>query len=181
MNESYPKPFFSVYFKTCLFTTCLFPFLFWRPWQRLCCKECTRKKEDFDPKAEEDCATVSSERPFSPGLSCKKKSCLKGSMVNGLPPCKEEDEHCLEDGCEGSNPKTEEREDEFSIDIASVNAETGQQEVLSSTLTSSTATPSGSTEGESSHPSEAAGGKVELSMSTSLEHLTIVSVRWSYM
>lgn len=36
-EETYPKPFFSVYFKTSLFGLCLFPFLFWRPWHRLCC------------------------------------------------------------------------------------------------------------------------------------------------
>lgn len=38
-DETYPKPFFSVYFKTSLFALCLFPFLFWRPWHRLCCPQ----------------------------------------------------------------------------------------------------------------------------------------------
>ena len=34
----YNKPLFTVYFKTTLFSIYLVAFVFWRPWQRLCCK-----------------------------------------------------------------------------------------------------------------------------------------------
>ena len=37
-TEEYNKPFFTVYFKTTLFSIYLVAFVFWRPWQRLCCK-----------------------------------------------------------------------------------------------------------------------------------------------
>ena len=43
-QQSYNKPFFTVYFKTVLFTIYLLPFVFWRPWQRLCCTECKCKR-----------------------------------------------------------------------------------------------------------------------------------------
>lgn len=44
-QQSYNKPFFTVYFKTVLFTIYLLPFVFWRPWQRLCCTECKCKRK----------------------------------------------------------------------------------------------------------------------------------------
>ena len=45
-QEDYPKPLFTVYFKTSLFTIYLVAFLFWRPWQRMCCpKWCRRKNQ----------------------------------------------------------------------------------------------------------------------------------------
>ena len=44
-QESYDKPFFTVYFKTILFTIYLLPFIFWRPWQRLCCCSCCRREK----------------------------------------------------------------------------------------------------------------------------------------
>ena len=45
-EEKYDKPFFTVYFKTVLFSIYLLPFLFWRPWQRLCCpgSSCQRSR-----------------------------------------------------------------------------------------------------------------------------------------
>ena len=49
-KESYDKPLFTTYFKTSLFSIYLVAFLFWRPWQRQCCKQahlCVRKKEEF--------------------------------------------------------------------------------------------------------------------------------------
>ena len=39
---------FTVYFKTVLFTIYLLPFLFWRPWQRLCCV-CCRSNQNETP------------------------------------------------------------------------------------------------------------------------------------
>ena len=36
-TEKFPKPMFTTYFKTILFSIYLVAFLFWRPWQRACC------------------------------------------------------------------------------------------------------------------------------------------------
>jgi len=36
----YNKPFFTTYFKTSLLSIYLIAFVFWRPWQRLCCCRC---------------------------------------------------------------------------------------------------------------------------------------------
>jgi hypothetical protein len=43
-NTDYDKPLFTVYFKTALFVIYLLPFVFWRPWQRLCCTGCPSTK-----------------------------------------------------------------------------------------------------------------------------------------
>lgn len=39
-SEKFPKPMFTTYFKTILFSIYLVAFLFWRPWQRACCNGC---------------------------------------------------------------------------------------------------------------------------------------------
>ena len=47
-QESYPKPLFTTYFKTSLFSIYLVAFVFWRPWHRLCLRGCTRKRKCGD-------------------------------------------------------------------------------------------------------------------------------------
>ena len=53
-EESYEKPFFTTYFKTSLFSIYLVAFLFWRPWQRQCCKEVCRCGRYREPAAVRD-------------------------------------------------------------------------------------------------------------------------------
>ncbi|XP_003387679.1 PREDICTED: solute carrier family 35 member F5-like [Amphimedon queenslandica] len=60
-QQSYDKPFFTVYFKTILFITYLLPFLFWRPWQRLCCCSCCR----FCDRRQEVEDSIASEGPVA--------------------------------------------------------------------------------------------------------------------
>ncbi|XP_065887638.1 solute carrier family 35 member F5-like [Dysidea avara] len=40
-TDSYPKPMFTTYFKTVLFTIYLVAFIFWKPWQQACCGDCS--------------------------------------------------------------------------------------------------------------------------------------------
>ncbi|KAL5489056.1 hypothetical protein EMCRGX_G018103 [Ephydatia muelleri] len=43
-NGTYPKPLFTTYFETSLFSIYLVAFIFWRPWQRACCPVLCKKK-----------------------------------------------------------------------------------------------------------------------------------------
>ena len=121
-DDSYPKPLFSVYFKTSLFTICLLPFIFWRPWHRLCCPSKQNHLTTQEDRAPPLPPTSSSASP--------RKSCLKSPESSAT----SERAALLEDrvddlqsnSLEDLNEQTEPTEADC---IVSINQETGQKEI----------------------------------------------------
>ena len=121
-DDSYPKPLFSVYFKTSLFTICLLPFIFWRPWHRLCCPSKQNHLTTQEDRAPPLPPTSSSASP--------RKSCLKSpenSATSERAALLEDRVDDLQsDTLEDLNEQTEPTEADC---IVSINQETGQKEI----------------------------------------------------
>jgi solute carrier family 35 protein F5 len=135
-EDAYPKPLFSVYFKTSLFVICLFPFTFWRPWHRLCCPRKSSRSDSLIA------ATLSPPLPV-----CTRKSCLKSSQNSntnhdsshfrsGL----DEHRHSVAGDSDYEAEQEEEGASQISSDSEplSINEETGQTEVLGQSVAGST-------------------------------------------
>lgn len=78
---SYEKPFFTTYFKTSLFSIYLSAFIFWRPWQRLCCC-CVSKARTWSAASQEEDQTHEKSHDRSHDLEEEETGECQGGMAS---------------------------------------------------------------------------------------------------